>query len=79
MTTGLISSPLNYIGGKYKLLPQLLPLFPHNIGTFVDLFCGGANVGINVSANTIIFNDNLVYLIDLYEAFLDRSSEETIS
>lgn len=79
MTTGLISSPLNYIGGKYKLLPQLLPLFPHNIGTFVDLFCGGANVGINVSANTIIFNDNLVYLIDLYEAFLDRSREETIS
>ena len=23
-----IKSPLNYVGGKYKLLPQILPLFP---------------------------------------------------
>ena len=32
----IISSPMNYIGGKYKLLPQLLPLFPDKINTFVD-------------------------------------------
>ena len=25
----LIQSPLNYTGGKYKLLPQILPHFPH--------------------------------------------------
>lgn len=54
---GYIKSPLNYIGGKYKLLPQIMPLFPENISTFVDLFSGGANVGINVNANKIIFND----------------------
>lgn len=36
-----IKSPLNYTGGKYKLLPQLLELFPTNIDTFVDLFAGG--------------------------------------
>ena len=24
----LIKSPLNYTGGKFKLLPQILPLFP---------------------------------------------------
>ena len=40
-----IASPMNYIGGKYKILPQILPLFPDNIGTFVDLFCGGCSVG----------------------------------
>lgn len=34
-------SPFNYIGGKYKLLPQLLPLFPKDAETFVDLFAGG--------------------------------------
>ena len=54
---GFIKSPLNYIGGKYKLLPQIFPYFPNNIDTFVDLFSGGANVGINVVANKVIFND----------------------
>lgn len=34
-----IKSPLNYVGGKYKLLK--VPLFPKNIHTFVDLFGGG--------------------------------------
>lgn len=61
-----IGSPLNYIGGKGKLLPQILPLFPNNISTFIDLFCGGCNVGINIKAESVIFNDNLTYLIDLY-------------
>jgi len=65
----MIRSPLNYTGGKFKLLNQILPLFPNNIETFVDLFCGGCNVGINVSANKIIFNDNLTYLIELYNNF----------
>ena len=51
-----IKSPLNYVGGKYKLLPQIMPLFPDNISTFVDLFSGGANVGINVDAKTIVFS-----------------------
>ena len=66
---GIIASPLNYIGGKYKLLPQILPLFPENIETFVDLFCGGCNVVINVPAKKTIFNDNLSFLIDLYKSF----------
>src|SRR5699024_3366332 len=52
-----IKSPLNYIGGKYKLLEQIIPLFPNDINIFLDLFSGGANVGINVKANKYIFND----------------------
>ena len=39
MKEKLIKSPMNYVGGKYKLLPQILPLFPENIDTFVDMFC----------------------------------------
>ncbi len=74
-----ICSPMNYVGGKYKLLPQILPLFPKQINTFVDLFCGGCNVGINVSAETIIFNDNLSYLIDLYTVFNTRTNEEILN
>lgn len=64
-----LCSPMNYIGGKYKLLPQILPLFPKKIRVFVDLFCGGANVGMNVKSKKVVFNDNLSYLIDLYRAF----------
>lgn len=79
MKTKLISSPMNYIGGKYKLLTQILPLFPGNIDTFVDLFCGGASVGINVQANKIILNDNLTYLIDLYATFIKMDINEIIT
>ena len=62
-----IKSPLNYTGGKYKLLNSLFDIFPNNINTFVDLFAGGFNVGINVNANKIICNDQINYLIELYE------------
>lgn len=65
----IIKSPLNYIGGKVKILNQILPLFPVNINNFIDLFAGGCNVGININASKIYFNDNLTYLIEMYKAF----------
>ncbi len=64
-----IKSPLNYIGGKYKLLPQIIPLFPNDIRTFVDLFCGGCNVSMNIQAERIICNDINTKIIELYKAF----------
>lgn len=64
-----IKSPMNYTGGKYKLLPQILPLFPTDISTFVDLFTGGGNIAVNVTANKIIANDNEKCVIDIYKAF----------
>ena len=63
----LIKSCLNYTGGKYKLLPQILPLFPEDINTFVDLFCGGCNVAVNVDANRIVCNDIEPHVIDFYK------------
>ena len=47
-------SAINYTGGKFKLLPQLLPLFPNNINNFYDVFTGGANIAINIEANYIV-------------------------
>ena len=73
-----IYSPLNYIGGKKRLLNQIIPLFPKKISTFVDLFCGGCNVGINIGANKIIFNDNIIYLIDMYNYFKEYDPEYII-
>ena len=65
----IIPSPLNYIGGKFKLLPQILPLFPKIDGTFIDLFCGGCNVGVNVRCEKAILNDTNHNLIYMYHTF----------
>ena len=67
MKTNYIKSPLNYTGGKYKLLPQLIPLFPDEIMTFVDVFAGGCNVGVNVCAERVIFNDSDSMVIEMIE------------
>lgn len=74
----LIASPLNYTGGKFKLLPQILPLFPKKIDTFVDLFCGGCNVGLNVKSNKIIYNDINDKVIKLCKFFKDINSKNAI-
>ncbi len=72
-----IASPLNYIGGKARILDQLLPFMPENIDTFVDLFCGGCNVGMNVKAEYTIYNDTSKPLIALIKA-LRRMNNKTI-
>ena len=72
----MIQSPLNYTGGKFKLLPQILPLFPRQINRFFDLFCGGCNVGINVDCDEVVCIDREENLIYLYQTFqnLDKAA-----
>jgi len=77
MNSWFTVSPLNYIGGKARILDQLLPVFPEQINTFVDLFCGGCNVGINTKAENHIYNDNNRELIGLLKMFL-RLNTNTI-
>jgi len=74
----IIQSPLNYTGGKYKLLPQLLSLFPDDIATFVDVFCGGGNVGVNVRAKNVIMNDSDVDVVLLLQMFLEYDSDNFV-
>lgn len=73
-----IKSPLNYIGGKYKILNQIIPKFPKKINTFVDLFGGGFNVGINVNSNKVIYNDIIIPLCELMKLFSNISSDNFI-
>lgn len=75
---GFIKSPLNYIGGKYKLLPQLFPLFPKQMDIFVDLFSGGGNVGINVNADKVYFNDLNVKINEMFRFFQGKSPEKLL-
>ena len=74
-----IKCPFNYIGGKYKLIDQLFEYFPRNISTFIDLFGGGFNVGINIEAKKIIYNDQITPLVDLFKYLKNNPIEESIS
>lgn len=73
-----IKSPLNYTGGKYKLLPQLLEIFPKEIDTFVDLFAGGGNVAVNVNAKHIIYNDIMWQVPEMLQEFKRVGVEECL-
>ena len=68
---------MNYTGNKFKLLPQIIPLFPDNINTFVDLFCGSSTVALNVKANRLICNDSNEPLIEVLK-YLQASDKEAI-
>ena len=72
-----IMSPLNYTGNKFRILSQIQPYFPKHIDTMVDMFCGGATVGLNTECNKVIFVDNDRHVISLLE-FLAKSSFDAL-
>lgn len=59
-------SPFFYVGDKYKLMPQLLKLFPKNINNYYEPFCGGGSSFLNVVARKYILNDVDEYMIKLH-------------
>lgn len=74
-----IKSPINYTGNKYRLLPQFSNYFPENLKIFVDLFCGGATVGINIDAEEIIMIDNNPRVISLLKFLAKEKIEDLIN
>ncbi len=76
-----VKSPLNYTGGKYKILNQIIPIFPKNLDLFVDLFSGGANVGINVNAKRIVCVDKqkeIIRVMNLFKKYEDGYIIDTL-
>ena len=73
-----IKSPFNYVGGKFRLLPQIFPCFPDNISIFVDLFCGGGNVGINAPAKYVKYNDKNIHIGGILRFFRKNGFQKTI-
>ena len=51
-------------------------MFPTKINTFVDLFGGAFNVGINVEAEHVIYNDIINYLPELFEYWSNTDIDE---
>jgi len=65
---------LKWAGGKTRLLPELLPYIgiPN---TFVDVFCGGGSVSLNVECKQLISNDINPHLIGLYNHVRNNDSD----
>lgn len=66
-------SPLFYVGDKYKLMPQLTKLFPGDIATFYDVFCGGGSVSLNATAKKYSLNDLDNNILLLHKALYKNS------
>jgi DNA adenine methylase Dam len=64
------------MGNKYRLLPQLIPLFPAKIKTFYDLFGGSGCMSANVKAEKIVYNEINENIVELYKLFLKYTPEE---
>lgn len=74
MRNQIMRSPLFYVGDKYKLLKQLIVLFPRQINNFYEPFVGGGSVFLNIKANKYYLNDNDKNLINIHK-FLVKSSK----
>lgn len=73
-----IKSSINYVGNKYKLISQIIPLFPDNINTFVDVFGGSGTVLINTKANNYMYNDINNYVCSIFEGLITEDTDEII-
>ena len=65
------------MGNKYKLLKQLVPLFPKKCGTFYDLFGGSGVVSMNYHGETgTIYNEFNYNIYMLAQLFKQTNPEE---
>lgn len=66
------------MGSKYKLLRDIIPLFPKHIDVFYDLFGGSGVVSINVCGrcNRVVYNDFNENVVNLLHMFKVSSPQE---
>lgn len=68
-------SPFFYVGDKFKLVPQLKEHFPADIDRFIEPFCGGGSVFLNVDAESYLVNDIDSYMIALHKMLFSYSND----
>lgn len=72
----ILRSPFFYVGDKYKLMPQLNKLFPQEIKTYYEPFCGGGSSFLNTKAERYIVNDINFYIFKLHKLFKQNAKKE---
>ena len=71
-------SPLNYIGSKAKMISHIKKSLPSKFNSFVDACGGGFNVGININADKIIYNDINHFVSNLVASFKTNDTYQYI-
>lgn len=70
----IIKSPLNYTGIKYSILNEITKVLPKHISTFIDIMGGAFNVGVNVVAEKVIYNEFLPHTFNIIKTLLNEDS-----
>lgn len=73
MSNKIKRSPLFYVGDKYKLMKQLINLFPKEINNFYEPFVGGGTVFLNIEAKKYFLNDINKHLINIQKLLIASS------
>ena len=75
------ASPIiNYLGGKRRLLPEILPLVPLDFETYYEPFVGGAAVFLTLQPERAVLGDLNPEVINLYRVVAEnpRAIAETL-
>jgi DNA adenine methylase len=76
MNSKIKRSPLFYVGDKYKLMKQLIGLFPTEIDKFYEPFVGGGTVFLNINANKYFLNDIDKNLVNIHNFLIESSKNQ---
>lgn len=76
MNSKIQRSPLFYVGDKYKLMKQLIRLFPAEVDNFYEPFVGGGTVFLNVKANKYFLNDIDKNLVNIHKFLTENSKDQ---
>jgi len=73
----IINTPFSYTGSKFKLLPQLLPLFDYTKVNFIDVFAGGGSIYTNIASKyeKVWINDKLADWVLVHKELVTRGEE----
>lgn len=74
----IIKSPLNYTGSKYSIFLEIQKVFPKHMSKFVDAMGGAFNVGINVVADEVFYNEFLPHSYKIVNLFFENEYEAII-
>ena len=75
----IIRSPLNYTGSKYSIFTEIERVLPKHISTFVDIMGGAFNVGVNVVAQDVIYNEFLPHTYFIVKMLLEEDKDEILN
>lgn len=73
MSKKIKRSPLFYVGDKYRLMKQLLGLFPKKVNHFYEPFVGGGTVFLNVEAEKYFLNDIDKHLVNIHKFLISNA------